>query len=67
MEKYRDRRIFVHCAANMRVSVFVYLYRCLTGTPPTEAATALHAIWHPNPTWQALIDEVLSTAGKEDS
>src|ERR1700757_3355019 len=29
MRAFEGRRIFVHCAANMRVSAFVYLYRVL--------------------------------------
>ncbi|MEB3290422.1 MAG: protein tyrosine phosphatase family protein, partial [Leptolyngbya sp.] len=29
MEAHQGQKIFVHCALNMRVSVFVYLYRVL--------------------------------------
>src|SRR5215470_9987462 len=29
MEAFDERRVFVHCAANMRVSAFVFLYRVL--------------------------------------
>ena len=29
MEANEDRNVYVHCFANMRVSVFVYLYRTL--------------------------------------
>src|SRR5882724_12080669 len=29
MEAFEDRPVFVHCAANMRVSAFVFLYRAL--------------------------------------
>jgi protein tyrosine phosphatase (PTP) superfamily phosphohydrolase (DUF442 family) len=29
MEAFEDRPVFVHCAANMRVSAFVFLYRVL--------------------------------------
>ena len=29
MEANTDKKVFVHCAANMRVSAFVYLYRRL--------------------------------------
>ena len=29
MEKYKNKKLFVHCAANMRVSSFVALYRVI--------------------------------------
>lgn len=56
-----DRKIFVHCAMNMRVSAFVYLYRRIY--EKTDAAIALadlHRIWEPNPTWQAFIEQALA-------
>lgn len=31
MDTYQMNKIFVHCAANKRVSAFMYLYRCLKG------------------------------------
>lgn len=52
--------VFVHCAKNMRVSVFVYLHRCLCGVSPSEAAGDLAKIWQPNEVWQRFIDEVLA-------
>ena len=57
MEANRDRRVFVHCAANMRVSAFMYLYRTLRQhVPPAEAMGDLHRIWTPNETWQRFMD-----------
>src|SRR5206468_9584975 len=48
MEAFDERRVFVHCAANMRVSAFVFLYRVLhQGTAVAEAERDLHAIWQP--------------------
>ena len=48
MESNKDRKVFVHCFANMRVSVFVYLYRTLKlGVPKKDALEDLHAIWDP--------------------
>jgi uncharacterized protein (TIGR01244 family) len=53
------RRVFAHCAANMRVSAFVSLYRVLRqGMAPAEAQRDLHRIWTPNATWQRLMEEV---------
>lgn len=60
MDRNRHLKVFVHCALNMRVSVFVYLYRVLhlRESEPTAAAD-LRRIWQPNPTWQAFIDQTL--------
>ncbi|MEO1067595.1 MAG: protein tyrosine phosphatase family protein [Cyanobacteria bacterium J06638_6] len=61
MERNRDLKVFVHCALNMRVSAFVYLYRVLClGVEPAIAQTDLDQIWQPNPTWQAFIEQSLA-------
>lgn len=61
--KYAGRRMLIHCAANMRVSAFCYLYRVLReGMPPERAAKDLAAIWEPNPTWRAFMDSLLVDA-----
>jgi protein tyrosine phosphatase (PTP) superfamily phosphohydrolase (DUF442 family) len=55
-----DKNVFVHCAANMRVSAFVYLYRRIKGGVSEEQAEAdLHTIWIPNEIWQKFIQSVL--------
>ncbi len=60
MDAFDDRRIFVHCAANMRVSAFVFLYRVLyQQVPASEAERDLHAIWQPNEVWSRFIQEQL--------
>lgn len=64
MARYRDSRVFVHCAANMRVSCFLFLYRVLRlGVSPQDAEEALHCIWKPNAIWQAFIDRSLAQPG----
>jgi len=61
METNADRKIFVHCAANMRVSAFMYLFRRIHQGLNDEAATQdLHKIWVPNEVWQKFIQEVLN-------
>lgn len=61
MEKRKNQKIFVHCAMNMRVSAFVYLYRRLYLNCDREQAIAdLHKIWQPNDAWQKFIDTKLS-------
>jgi uncharacterized protein (TIGR01244 family) len=48
MTQNRDRKVFVHCFANMRVSTFVYLFRTLKeGVPEEEARKDLLAVWDP--------------------
>jgi protein tyrosine phosphatase (PTP) superfamily phosphohydrolase (DUF442 family) len=60
MQQYADRSIYVHCAANKRVSVFIYLYRRLyQNIAMAKALTDLEKIWTPNPIWQKFMDEVL--------
>ncbi len=56
MEAHGQEKVFVHCAANKRVSAFLYLYRVLREQTPGEAAQAdLNRIWVPNPIWQRFI------------
>ena len=60
MERHGDRRLCVHCAANMRVSAFVFLYRVLRlGWRVEDALRDLHALWRPNATWQAFVGKAL--------
>jgi NAD+ diphosphatase len=60
-ERAAGRRVFVHCAANKRVSAFVYLYRVLSlGVPKAQAAADLDAVWEPDDNWARFIDQQLS-------
>ena len=60
MQAREGKHVFVHCAMNMRVSAFLYLYRVVTQqAAPEEALGDLYRIWQPNPTWQKLITDVL--------
>ena len=62
MEAFDDRPVFVHCAANMRVSAFVFLYRVLCQQVPISVAEPdLHAIWRPDEVWSQFIREQLET------
>lgn len=57
-----DRPVLVHCALNMRVSVFVYLYRVTRlGVPEAIAREDLHRIWKPNLVWSTFIQTILTT------
>lgn len=60
MGRHGGRYLCVHCIANMRVSAFVFLHRVLRlGWRIEDALPDLHALWRPNPTWQAFIDQAL--------
>jgi len=60
MDAFQDRPIFVHCAANMRVSAFLFLHRVLhQKVPVPEAQRDLHAIWHPDEVWTQFIQAQL--------
>ena len=54
----RQQRVWVHCAANMRVSAFTYRYRVAhEHEPEAEAKQRLNQIWHPKGVWQRFIDK----------
>jgi protein tyrosine phosphatase (PTP) superfamily phosphohydrolase (DUF442 family) len=60
LDENRGRKVFVHCALNMRVSCFVFLYRVLRlGVPAEVARRDVLAIWEPNEVWQRFIDKLL--------
>ncbi len=61
LQAFECRNIWVHCAKNKRVSVFVYLYRRICLTESDEIALyPMREIWVPNSTWQAFIHRRLS-------
>ncbi len=60
MEAIADKTIFIHCAANMRVSAFMYLYHHIHERMNNEDAKKyLHQIWLPNENWQKFIEQVI--------
>ena len=59
MDKLTGKRIFVHCAANKRVSVFMALYRQLRQRWAPEAVIPdVHAIWKPDAVWGQFMKEI---------
>ena len=59
---FENRRVFVHCAANKRVSAFVFLQRVLEGRVSiAEAEPDLHAVWQPDEVWARFIQAQLET------
>lgn len=61
MQANQNKQVFVHCAANMRVSAFMFLYRTLCqNISVAEAQKDLNKIWVPEPHWQSFMDQVIS-------
>ena len=61
MEKYKNKKLFVHCAANMRVSSFVALYRVIKeGWDYSDVVNDVYKIWNPNDIWSDFIRSELS-------
>lgn len=61
MDAHVGSKIFVHCAANKRVSAFVYLYRIYQGEAEIVARQDLAEIWTPNEIWRTFIDRTRSS------
>ena len=62
MDRCREKRVFVHCALNYRVSAFVFLYRVLRlGVAPDVARVLMLKIWEPHETWRGFIARHLAS------
>ncbi|MEO0367272.1 MAG: protein tyrosine phosphatase family protein, partial [Pseudomonadota bacterium] len=56
MNQCDDDKVWVHCAANMRVSAFIYCYRVLhCGEAEEQAAARLASIWTPFGVWRKFV------------
>jgi protein tyrosine phosphatase (PTP) superfamily phosphohydrolase (DUF442 family) len=65
MDTLKKERVYVHCAANMRVSAFVFLHRVLRGTKSrAEAERDLKRIWDPDGVWRQFINDHLAAAAQ---
>lgn len=61
MERAAGRKVFVHCAHNKRVPVFLALYRVIRqGWREDAALAAMREVWQPDATWQAFITRSLA-------
>ena len=61
MTAFRWKKVFVHCAMNMRVSCFLFLYWVIVkGVEPEEASKNMLEIWQPDETWQQFMVMVLA-------
>ncbi len=61
MDAHQGEKIWIHCAANIRVSVFLGLYRVIRlGWEPEPAFELMHGLWTPNAVWSAFISAMLA-------
>lgn len=59
MSEHANLKVWVHCALNMRVSAFIYIYNKLyLGVPDEQASQKLKAVWQPNAIWEQFIETV---------
>ena len=57
IRKFENKKIWVHCAANMRVSAFVYKYRRdILNLNHNKIFSDMKAIWNPNDIWNSFLD-----------
>ncbi|MCQ8119491.1 protein tyrosine phosphatase family protein [Methylomonas rosea] len=60
LKDFEKRNVWVHCAKNMRASVFIYLYRRLCLLESEESsAHPMKEVWVPNEIWQTFIRDAL--------
>ena len=60
LNAFDGHTIWAHCAKNMRVSAFIYLYRKLVLLEDDEHASfPMKAVWKPNHIWLSFINQVL--------
>jgi protein tyrosine phosphatase (PTP) superfamily phosphohydrolase (DUF442 family) len=63
MEAWAGKRVFVHCAANYRVSSFVALYgEAKLGWSREQAEAYVKRVWEPNEVWTEFM-----AAARQDS
>lgn len=54
-----EQKLWIHCAKNMRVSCFIYLYqKHLLKQPELQARYPMSALWQPEGAWAQLIADV---------
>jgi protein tyrosine phosphatase (PTP) superfamily phosphohydrolase (DUF442 family) len=61
MDANDGRRVWIHCAANYRVSAFLGLYRVIRlGWQRDPAFDLMRGLWQPNEVWSSFIDAMLA-------
>ncbi len=58
LEENKSKKIWIHCAANMRVSAFVYKYRRdILKLKDDEVIKDMKLIWSPNHVWSSFLNK----------
>jgi len=61
MEMYNGKKIHIHCAANMRVTVFLGLYLMVKqGQAESNAFESMRSVWEPNDVWSSFISSMVT-------
>ena len=61
MESNKNKKVHVHCAANMRVTAFLGLYFLIReGKSKEEAFKPMRQIWKPDSVWSSFIDSMMT-------
>jgi protein tyrosine phosphatase (PTP) superfamily phosphohydrolase (DUF442 family) len=61
LDENPERKIWVHCAKNMRVSAMIYLYhRLRKGYTEEVSRRYLEQIWQPNKIWQNFLEATVT-------
>jgi protein tyrosine phosphatase (PTP) superfamily phosphohydrolase (DUF442 family) len=64
LDRWKDRKVLVHCEVNMRASSMVFLYRTLRlKEKPELAYEAVEKVWSPRGVWRELIVAQLKSKG----
>ena len=65
MRQLSGKKIWLHCALNMRVSAFLYLYSTLyQNLPKNVASQKLSEVWQPNEVWSEFISNIQNSHNK---
>lgn len=60
MSLHQDSKCLVHCARNMRVSVFISLYQIIANEmTPEEGWLHVNSIWEPDVIWTQFFNEAI--------
>lgn len=63
MDRFKDRKVLVHCQVNMRASTMTFLYRTVVGREdPVLAYESVARVWSPRGAWKRLMAEQLHKA-----
>ena len=56
VQKHKNKKLWVHCAANMRVSAFIYKYRKdILNLPYNQIINDMMVIWTPDKIWRSFL------------